>query len=55
MNNISIKCLKSKKIQSGAYYGQFLIDSLKPGQGLTIGNQLRRVLLNDLGLSLIHI
>ena len=29
--------------------GQFLINSLKPGQGITIGNQLRRVLLNDLG------
>ena len=49
MNNISIKCLKSEKIESGACHGQFLISSLKPGQGITIGNQLRRVLLNDLG------
>ena len=49
MNNISIKCLKSEKIESGACYGQFLIDSLRPGQGITIGNQLRRVLLGDLG------
>ena len=49
MNNISIKCLKSEKIQSGACYGQFLINSLQPGQGITIGNQLRRVLLGDLG------
>lgn len=49
MNNISIKCLKSEKIQSGANYGQFLINSLRPGQGITIGNQLRRVLLGDLG------
>jgi len=49
MNNISIKCLKSEKIQSGACYGQFVINSLRPGQGITIGNQLRRVLLNDLG------
>jgi DNA-directed RNA polymerase subunit alpha len=49
MTNISIKCLKSEKIQSGACYGQFLINSLKPGQGITIGNQLRRVLLGDLG------
>jgi len=49
MNNISIKCLKSEKIESGICYGQFLIDSLKLGQGITIGNQLRRVLLNDLG------
>ena len=49
MNNICIKCLKSEKIQSGASYGQFLINSLRPGQGITIGNQLRRVLLGDLG------
>lgn len=49
MNNISIKCLKSEKIQSGVCHGQFVINSLKPGQGITIGNQLRRVLLGDLG------
>jgi DNA-directed RNA polymerase subunit alpha len=49
MNNISIKCLKSEQIDSGANYGQFLINSLKPGQGITIGNLLRRVLLGDLG------
>jgi len=49
MNNISIKCLKSEKIESGSCHGQFLINSLNPGQGITIGNQLRRVLLNDLG------
>ena len=49
MNNISIKCLKSEKIQSGACYGQFVINSLRSGQGITIGNQLRRVLLGDLG------
>ena len=49
MTNISIKCLKSEKIESGSCHGQFLINSLKPGQGITIGNQLRRVLLNDLG------
>ena len=49
MTNISLKCLKSEKIQSGSYHGQFLINSLKPGQGITIGNQLRRVLLGDLG------
>ena len=49
MNNISIKCLKSEKIQSGACHGQFVINSLRSGQGITIGNQLRRVLLSDLG------
>ena len=49
MNNISIKCLKSETIKSGICHGQFVINSLRPGQGLTIGNQLRRVLLGDLG------
>ena len=49
INNISIKCLKSDKTDSGACPGQFLISSLRSGQGITIGNQLRRVLLNDLG------
>lgn len=49
MENIVITCLKSEKIESGSIYGKFLINSLYPGQGLTIGNQLRRVLLNDLG------
>ena len=49
MNNIFIKCLKSEKLESGSSHGQFLIHSLKSGQGITIGNQLRRVLLGDLG------
>ena len=49
MNNISIKCLKSEEIESGSCHGQFLINSLKLGQGITMGNQLRRVLLGDLG------
>lgn len=49
MINISIKSLKSEQIESGASHGQFLISSLKIGQGITFGNQLRRVLLGDLG------
>lgn len=49
MSNLSITCLNSETIESGACHGQFLINSLRPGQGITIGNQLRRVLLNDLG------
>lgn len=49
MINLYIKCLKSEKAESGVAYGQFLINSLKPGQGITIGNLLRRILLGDLG------
>ena len=44
-----MKCLKSEQIESGACHGQFVINSLKAGQGITLGNQLRRVLLGDLG------
>jgi DNA-directed RNA polymerase subunit alpha len=47
-SNLLIECLKSEKIDSGSMYGQFLIDSLNSGQGITIGNLLRRVLLGDL-------
>jgi len=49
MNKIYIKCIKSEKIESGACHGQFIINSLNVGQGITIGNHLRRVLLGDLG------
>jgi DNA-directed RNA polymerase subunit alpha len=49
IEKISIKCLSSDTIESGACHGQFLINSLKPGQGITIGNQLRRILLSDVG------
>lgn len=49
MNNISIKCIQSEVIESGVCHGQFLINNIPPGQGITIGNQLRRVLLSDLG------
>jgi DNA-directed RNA polymerase subunit alpha len=48
-DQISIQCLNCDTIESGSCRGQFLINKLKPGQGITIGNQLRRVLLNDLG------
>ena len=43
-----MECVRSNKIESGQMYGQFLIDSLSSGQGITIGNLLRRVLLGDL-------
>lgn len=47
-SNLLIECLKLEKIESGSMYGQFMIDSLTSGQGITIGNLLRRVLLGDL-------
>ena len=48
MSKLAIKCLTSESIECGACHGQFIINDLKPGQGITIGNQFRRVLLNDL-------
>ena len=49
MINLHIKCLKSEKFETGTLSAQFLINSLSPGQDITIGNLLRRVLLGDLG------
>jgi len=49
MTKLCIKCLKSETTDSGVKYGQFLLDSLNPGQGVTIGTLLRRVLLGNLG------
>jgi DNA-directed RNA polymerase subunit alpha len=48
MSNLSIKCLKSEKTEAGVLYGQFLINTLRTGQGITIGNLFRRILLGDL-------
>jgi DNA-directed RNA polymerase subunit alpha len=47
-SNLLMECVKSNKLESGQMYGQFLINSLSSGQGITIGNLLRRVLLGDL-------
>lgn len=48
MQNISIKCLKVEKTETGVLYGQFLINTLRTGQGITLGNLFRRILLGDL-------
>ena len=48
MGNLSIKCLKSETTEAGIEYGQFLINTFLPGQGITIGNLFRRILLGNL-------
>ena len=49
-----IQCLNSKAENSTNILGKFSIEPLKKGQGITIGNALRRVLLSDLtGLSIV--
>jgi len=49
MNNFCLEHIRSEKIESENMYGKFLISSLAPGQGITIGNLLRRTLLGDIG------
>ena len=49
MADLCIKCLNSEIKESGAIYGQFSLDLLNPGQAVTIGTLLRRMLLSSLG------
>lgn len=45
---MKIKYIKSSVKESGNQIGNFIFSELIPGQGLTIGNALRRVLLSNL-------
>jgi DNA-directed RNA polymerase subunit alpha len=45
---LQIQCLQSKTQEVNTLFSRFVIGPLKPGQGLTIGNALRRILLSDL-------
>lgn len=48
MTQFQIECVESKVESNCNQYGRFIIEPLEPGQGITIGNALRRVLLADL-------
>lgn len=48
MAHFQIECVESKTEGNGKQYGRFLLDPLLPGQGITIGNSLRRTLLSGL-------
>ena len=48
MSDLTFQYFKSKVDESGRLTGYFLIQALEAGQGLTIGNALRRVLLSNL-------
>ena len=45
---LKFKYVKSIVEESGHLTGHFILNNLNPGQGLTLGNALRRVLLADL-------
>jgi DNA-directed RNA polymerase subunit alpha len=44
----SLNCIESYIDKEKNYYGCFLIEPLETGQGITLGNALRRTLLSDL-------
>ena len=48
MTHFQIECIESKSDSANKQYGKFILEPLKQGQGITIGNSLRRTLLSDL-------
>ena len=50
-----ISCRESRIENSRSFYGSFYLGPFHSGQSLTVANALRRTLLSELKLSLIHI
>lgn len=48
MTHFQIECLESKTEGTRKQYGRFILEPLKQGQGITVGNSLRRTILSDL-------
>ncbi|MDJ0690073.1 MAG: DNA-directed RNA polymerase subunit alpha [Xenococcaceae cyanobacterium MO_188.B32] len=48
MAQFQIECLESKTLKNQHQYSKFVLEPLDRGQGTTIGNSLRRVLLSNL-------
>jgi DNA-directed RNA polymerase subunit alpha len=48
MTHFQIECIESKTEGSSRQYGRFALNPLQPGQGITVGNSLRRTLLSSL-------
>lgn len=48
MTHFQIECTESVTEGTSRQYGCFALDPLQPGQGITIGNSLRRTLLSNL-------
>ncbi|MGA1262336.1 MAG: DNA-directed RNA polymerase subunit alpha [Prochlorothrix sp.] len=49
MVQFQVECIESKTERDQAQYSRFVIEPLEPGQGITVGNALRRTLLSNLG------
>nr|YP_009315809.1 RNA polymerase a-subunit [Trichogloeopsis pedicellata]SCW24467.1 RNA polymerase a-subunit [Trichogloeopsis pedicellata] len=48
MAPFQIECIESKNEGARQQYGRFILEPLKQGQGITVGNALRRTILSDL-------
>nr|YP_009391504.1 RNA polymerase a-subunit [Platysiphonia delicata]ARW59648.1 RNA polymerase a-subunit [Platysiphonia delicata] len=48
MTHFQIECIESKLKGVREHYGHFTLEPLKKGQGITVGNSLRRTILSDL-------
>lgn len=48
MTHFHIECIESKTEEIREQYSRFILEPLKQGQGITIGNALRRTILSDL-------
>lgn len=48
MAQFQIECVESSTDKNQAQYGKFVLEPLERGQGTTVGNALRRVLLSNL-------
>ena len=56
MTKFEIECVESKIDGPRDYYNQFIIQPLEQGQGITVGNALRRILLSDLeGIAIVAV
>ena len=48
MAPFQIECIESKTEGAREQYGRFILEPLEQGQGITVGNALRRTILSDL-------
>jgi DNA-directed RNA polymerase subunit alpha len=48
MTHFQIECIESKIESAREQYGRFILEPLSQGQGITVGNALRRTILSDL-------
>jgi DNA-directed RNA polymerase subunit alpha len=48
MTHFQIECIESKTEGAREQYGRFILEPLNQGQGITVGNALRRTILSDL-------